>query len=113
MSVLHIVQFQFKSSVSEATIQDTCNRMLSLKDSCIHPDTKAPYIVSSKGGRECSIEGMQDGITHVFVVEFESTAHRDYYAKEDAGHLAFGASLGPLLDKAQVVDFEPGKFTKQ
>lgn len=82
MSVTHIVQLQFKPSVSAATIQDVqsspvfvhpfkaasslhrsvtkaCERMLSLKESCIHPDTRNPYIVSSTGGRDCSIEGMQ------------------------------------------------------
>ncbi|OQD72834.1 hypothetical protein PENDEC_c019G00440 [Penicillium decumbens] len=39
MSVTHIVQLQFKPSVSAATIQDACDRMLDLKQRCIHPDT--------------------------------------------------------------------------
>jgi hypothetical protein len=33
--------------------------MLNLKEKCIHPETGKPYIVSSAGGKECSIEGMQ------------------------------------------------------
>ncbi|KAJ5855246.1 hypothetical protein N7455_009194 [Penicillium solitum] len=112
MSVTHIVQLQFKPSVSAATIQDACDRMLDLKQRCIHPDTQKPYIVSSTGGQDCSVEGIQGGITHAFIVEFESVAHRDYYAKTDPGHLAFGASLIPIVDKVQVIDFQPGVFVK-
>lgn len=100
--------------------------MLSLKNSCLHPDTKKPYIVSSTGGYECSVEGMQ--VTRIIGVcswletsdEADScaawnhsrirrwilvVANRDYYALKDPGHLAFGASLGPIVDSVQVVDF--------
>lgn len=38
--------------------------MLDLKQRCIHPDTQKPYIVSSTGGQDCSVEEMQ--------VKFES-----------------------------------------
>ncbi|EAW24594.1 Dabb family protein [Aspergillus fischeri NRRL 181] len=82
--------------------------MLSLKEECLHPKTGKPYIVSSTGGKECSVEGMQNGITHVFVVEFASVEDRDYYAKEDPKHLAFGTSLGPIVAQVQVVDIENG-----
>jgi len=33
--------------------------MLALKDKCLHPETKKPYIKSSVGGVDKSIEGMQ------------------------------------------------------
>lgn len=33
--------------------------MLDLKNQCLHPATSKPYIISSKGGRENSIEGLQ------------------------------------------------------
>lgn len=55
----------------------------------------------------------QGGITHAFIVEFESVAHRDYYAKTDPDHLAFGASLIPIVDKVQVIDFQPEVFVKE
>ncbi|KAL4820365.1 hypothetical protein BDW67DRAFT_172608 [Aspergillus spinulosporus] len=88
--ITYIVQLQFKSDVSQSTVQDT----------------EKPYIVSSTGGKECSVEGMQNGITHVFVDEFASVEDRNYYAKEDAEHLAFGASLGRIVAQVQVVDIE-------
>lgn len=37
----------------------TCNQMLALKTSCIHPTTGKPYILSSVGGRDISIENLQ------------------------------------------------------
>jgi hypothetical protein len=54
--------------------------------------------------------GRQNGITHVFVVDFASAEDRDYYAKEDPNHLAFGASLSPIVQQVQVVDIEDGVF---
>ncbi|KAJ5764751.1 stress responsive A/B barrel domain protein [Penicillium odoratum] len=84
--------------------------MLELKEKCIHPVTGKPYIVSSVGGKECSVEGIADGITHAFVVGFASVADRDYYAKKDPAHLDFGASLTPIVQKVHVVDIEHGVY---
>ena len=33
--------------------------MLSLKEQCLHPETKQPYLKSVVGGRDNSPEGMQ------------------------------------------------------
>ncbi|ODM15524.1 hypothetical protein SI65_09127 [Aspergillus cristatus] len=99
---------QYRST--NGTELQACERMLSLKEHCIHPVHQKPYIKSSKRGKECSVEGMQNGITHVFVVEFESVKDRDYYALKDPAHLAYGASLGGIVDKVQVVDFDAGVF---
>ncbi|TQB75903.1 hypothetical protein MPDQ_001504 [Monascus purpureus] len=82
-----------------------CNRMLSLKENCLHPSSQKPYIRSSIGGADNSIEGVQSGITHAFVVQFASVADRDYYVKEDPAHQAFIQSLDGIIEKAQVVDF--------
>lgn len=38
-----------------------CNRMLSLKQDCIHPTTQKPYILESSGGKDHSSEGHQVG----------------------------------------------------
>jgi Stress responsive A/B Barrel Domain len=111
--------------------------MLALKGKCISPSTGKPYIVSSRGGKENSVEGLQvrynssndeppdlnlsipewstdlrlqSGITHVFVVEFASTADRDYYALKDPLHLEFGAFIGTVASKAIVVDFSSNIF---
>jgi hypothetical protein len=79
MGLTHIVLFQFKSSASPEAISDVCGphalscrlilmklslskisqRMLALKDSCIHPTSNKPYIVSASGGIDDSPEGIQ------------------------------------------------------
>ncbi|KAL9102190.1 MAG: hypothetical protein Q9163_002638 [Psora crenata] len=84
--------------------------MLALKDECMHPATDKPYIKTSVGGKDNSTEGIQDGITHGFVVEFESEEYRDYYVAKDPAHLAFVKSIEEVVEKAQVVDFAPGVF---
>ncbi|CAM1509130.1 Fc.00g028690.m01.CDS01 [Cosmosporella sp. VM-42] len=108
--ITHIVLFQFKPELSTADVKTVNDNMLALKTKCIHPDTGKPYIKASSGGINNSIEGMADGITHAFVVEFESVEDRDYYVKKDPEHLAFIKSLGGVLVKPQVIDFTPGVF---
>jgi hypothetical protein len=41
-------------------------------------------------------------------VEFDSLEKRDYYVKTDPSHKAFLQSVGPVLEKAIVVDFTDG-----
>ncbi|KAJ5178265.1 Dimeric alpha-beta barrel [Penicillium coprophilum] len=105
MSITHIVLFQFKAGLAAEVIQDVCERMLALKDNCVHPTSQKPYIKSASGGKDNSPEGIQRGITHAFVMEFTSAADRDYYVKSDPTHLGFVKSLDGLIEKAQVIDF--------
>lgn len=78
-SVTHTVLFQFSAKAkaddvkavsppvmtysekewSLMSTQQACDRFLSLKESCIHPTKQAPYIVSLKGGKDNSPEGLQ------------------------------------------------------
>jgi len=53
---------------------------------------------------------MQNGITHVFVSEFDSEEDRQYYLNKDPAHLAFVKSLAGVVEKVQSVDFAPGVF---
>lgn len=87
-----------------------CARFLALKTNCLHPLTGLAYILSLKGGRDNSPEGLQGGITHGFVVEFASVEDRDYYVNVDGAHKAFVKGLDGLVEKAVVVDFEDGVF---
>ncbi|KAI8274657.1 hypothetical protein K4K59_010466 [Colletotrichum sp. SAR11_240] len=103
-------QFQFKELVPQEEVKAICDSMLALKDNCIHPTSSKPYIKSAVGGVDNSPEGMSDGITHVFVVEFESAEDRDYYVHKDPAHQAFIAEVGKVILKARVVDFTPGVF---
>jgi hypothetical protein len=112
--------------------------MLALKTNCIHPETKKPYIKSAIGGKDNSTEGIQvgspsamksrwhkclmfelctnhnstfkNGVTHVFVSEFENEEDREYYLNKDPAHLEFVKSLSGVVEKGQVVDFTPGVF---
>ena len=59
MGLTHIVLFQFKSTASPEAISDISQRMLALKDSCIHPTSNKPYIISASGGTDNSPEGIQ------------------------------------------------------
>lgn len=36
-----------------------CERMLALKDNCVHPTSQQPYIKSASGGKDNSPEGIQ------------------------------------------------------
>ncbi|OCK97770.1 uncharacterized protein K441DRAFT_685414 [Cenococcum geophilum 1.58] len=110
MGVTHIVLFQFKSSANPEAINDISRRMLALKDDCIHPTSKKPYIKSASGGTDNSPEGIQNGITHAFIVEFESAEDRDYYINDDPAHDEFKKLAGKVLEKAQVIDFTDGVF---
>ncbi|KAJ7771921.1 stress responsive A/B barrel domain protein [Mycena maculata] len=109
MGILHVVMFAFEPLAAEV-IQDVCDRMLGLKDNCVHPETNKPYIKMGMGGKEDSPEGRSGGITHVFISEFENEQDRQYYLKEDPAHLAFVNSLSGIVSKVQVVDFTPGVF---
>jgi len=110
MAVIHLVQFKFKDEVTADEVHQACSRMLALKVNCLHPTTKQPYVSSIVGGKDNSAEGLQQGLTHAFVVEFASEDDRDYYVRHDPAHQAFVKSIGVVVEKAQVLDFTPGIF---
>ncbi|KAL0935106.1 stress responsive A/B barrel domain-containing protein [Colletotrichum truncatum] len=110
MSIIHIVMFQFGENATPKDIEEACQRMLALKDECLHPVTQKPYIQRISGGLDNSPEGKQGGITHAFVAEFSSAEDRDYYIKDDSTHKLFAQSLSGLVARAQVIDFTPGVF---
>ncbi|KAJ5218684.1 uncharacterized protein N7498_000783 [Penicillium cinerascens] len=110
MSITHIVLFQFKAGTEPEVVKDTCDRMLALRDNCLHPTSQKPYIKTSSGGADNSPEGIQNGITHAFVVEFASAEDRDYYVHKDPVHQAFVRSLDGVIEKAQAVDYTPGVY---
>ncbi|KAI1265184.1 stress responsive A/B barrel domain-containing protein [Xylariaceae sp. FL1019] len=105
MPVNHLVLLQLKADVAAETVNQVCNQLLSLKDTCLHPESQKPYIRSLTGGKDNSPEGLQNGIQYAFVVEFENEADRDYYVKTDPSHRSFVATNGPHLEKVIVVDY--------
>ncbi|KAG8405768.1 hypothetical protein J3458_021702 [Metarhizium acridum] len=57
--VVHVVLFQFKDGQTPDQRRDLCDKMLGLRNKCLHPASKRPYIKSSMGGLDRSIEGCQ------------------------------------------------------
>ncbi|PGH30466.1 hypothetical protein GX50_06757 [[Emmonsia] crescens] len=110
MGITHIVCFKFKAGVRTEVINETCAKMLGLKENCIHPTHQKPYIRNAMGGKDNSAEGFQNGFTHAFVTEFETVEDRDYYTKKDPAHLAFVGSLSAIMEKVHVMDFTDGVF---
>jgi len=108
MTIVHIVLFEFKPTVHSTVVHDACNRMLALRENCIHPTTNKPYILDSSGGRDNSPEGHQGGFSHAFVSHFSSEEDRKYYLEKDPAHLAFVKSLDGIIQNVRVVDYTPG-----
>jgi hypothetical protein len=84
--------------------------MLSLKDNCLAPNSNYPYVKRIQGGKDNSPEGLQNGLTHAFVVEFANANDRNYYVEQDPAHQAFKKELEPLVEKTVVLDFTNGSF---
>ena len=55
-------------------------------------------------GTDVSVENIQQGFTHCFLLGFASAADRDAYLIHP-DHQAFGRLLQPFLDKVLVVDY--------
>ncbi|PKS11279.1 hypothetical protein jhhlp_003041 [Lomentospora prolificans] len=110
MTVTHIVLLSFKASISQEDVKAACARFVGLKDACVDPKSGSPYILSLKGGKDNSPEGLQNGLSHGFVVEFASAADRDYYVSNDPAHQSFVKSIDGVVDKLTVLDFENGEF---
>ncbi|KAK5045694.1 hypothetical protein LTR84_009063 [Exophiala bonariae] len=110
MAIVHVVLFKLKASLSDDEKKAFCDDMLGLKDTCIHPTSQQPYIVTSSGGIDNSPEGAQGGFTHGFVVEFASAQDRDYYVNDDPSHQAFVKKNGERFDDVRVIDYEKGVY---
>jgi hypothetical protein len=84
---------------------------MALQSTCLSPTTHKPYIQSFTGGRDISIENLQKGFSHVFVLEFATQADRDWYVNEDPVHRRFGVeTLTGIVEEVMVVDFQKRVF---
>lgn len=93
----HVVLFKFKDGTAEADIQKVVDAFIALP-------SKIDVIKSIEWGTNNSPEGLDQGFTHCFFLTFASEADRDIYLPHP-DHKAFGAVLGPHLDKVLVVDY--------
>ncbi|KAH6961812.1 hypothetical protein BKA56DRAFT_662390 [Ilyonectria sp. MPI-CAGE-AT-0026] len=104
MGITRIVQLQFKPGVDTDVIEDLSSQIRGMKAKCLDAETKKPYIESIEGGPDISIEGLQQGITHAFIIKFNNSVDRDYYALKDPAHQAVIQALQPAIDKVQIID---------
>lgn len=93
----HVVLFKFKPDATPEQIQEVVRAFQALPD-------KIDVIHDFEWGTDVSVENLQDGFTHCFIVTFKSESDRDAYLPHPA-HKEFVALLRPHLDKALVVDF--------
>ncbi|KAL7959651.1 hypothetical protein V8C34DRAFT_278999 [Trichoderma compactum] len=112
MAVIHIVLLSYKADASPEAIADVNAGLLALKDTCLHPTTKTPYIKSVTGGTNINTapESRDLGVTHGFYFEFNSHEDKAYYIKEDPAHQSLVAKLVPLIEKITGFDYETGVF---
>ncbi len=93
----HMVMFGFKDSSSEADVQ-------AVVDAFVNLPRQIPSIKAFEHGTNNSPEGLNDGLTHCFLITFDDEAGRAEYLPHPA-HKAFGKMLKPHLEKVVVVDY--------
>ena len=97
----HVVLFKFKDGTSSQQVREIVNAFRAMPD-------RVDAICDFEWGTDVSVENLQQGFTHCFLVTFRSEADRARYLPHPA-HKEFGKMLGPHLDKVIVVDY----WTKQ
>ena len=93
----HVVLFKFKEGASATEIAKVEAAFKALP-------SKINEIRGFEWGLNNSPEGLNQGFTHCYFLTFSSEADRAVYLPHP-DHKAFGALLGPILDKVLVVDY--------
>lgn len=93
----HVVLFKFKEGTSAEKVKEIVDAFSALP-------TKIPEIASYEWGVNNSPEGLNKGLTHGFLLTFNSEASRAVYLPHP-DHKAFGALLTPHLDDVTVLDY--------
>lgn len=93
----HVVLFKFKDTSSSREIRE-------IEDAFRALPGKVDEISDFEWGTDVSVENLQQGFTHCFLVTFRSEADRAAYLPHPA-HKQFGKMLGPHLDKVLVIDY--------
>ncbi|KAL3442875.1 stress responsive A/B barrel domain-containing protein [Aspergillus insuetus] len=88
----------------------TLSTVRAMKVNCLSQETGQPYIQSVIVGKDVSLEPLNNGFTHQFILEFKSEADRDYYSSRDPAHQAVIAALEPVLEKIQILDIIDGEI---
>jgi hypothetical protein len=110
MPITHVLLASFKADAKPEAVDKVCKQFVALKETCLHPDTKKPYILSARGGKNNSPEDNHKGMTHGFVMEFKDETDRDYFLNTDPSHKAFVEAIIPQNSDFLVLDFTEGAF---
>jgi len=97
----HVVLFKFKDDAAPADVKKVEDAFRALA-------AKIKLIKDFEWGKNSSPEGLNQGLTHVFLVTFSSDKDRDAYLVHP-DHQAFVEVLKPYLDKVTVLDYWSGK----
>ncbi len=93
----HVVEFKFSPQATAENIQKIEKSFAALPQ-------KIKEIKNFEWGTNVSPEGLNQGLTHCFILTFTSDKDRDAYLVHP-DHKAFGKSLGKDLEKVTVIDF--------
>ncbi len=95
--VQHIVLFKFKPEATAEKVKEIVAAFEALP-------SKISQIKGFQWGTNNSPETHAHGLTHAFILTFDSEKDRDAYLPHPA-HKEFGSIVGPWLDQLTVVDF--------
>ncbi|WP_461050943.1 Dabb family protein [Spirosoma arcticum] len=93
----HVVLFKFKPEATPEKVAEIVAAFEALP-------SKIKEIKDFKWGTNNSPEKLDKGLTHAFILTFDSEKDRDTYLPHPA-HKAFGTIVGPWLADVTVVDF--------
>lgn len=93
----HVVMLGFKNGTTPAEIDEIIRRFGALKN-------EVPDIEAFEYGENNSPEGLNDGLSHCFLLTFATKDARDAYLPHP-NHKAFAGWVGQWVAKVVVVDY--------
>ncbi|PSL17235.1 Dabb family protein [Shimia abyssi] len=93
----HVVMLGFKDGVSEGVVQEIVERFVALKG-------LVPGIEALEWGVNNSPEGLNNGLSHCFLLDFATEAARDAYLPHP-DHAAFADWVGQYVETVTVLDY--------
>lgn len=97
----HVVMFQFKAEISKTQVAEVEDAFMALAG-------KIDTIVDIEFGTNVSPEGLNDGLTHCFLVTFKNKTGLEFYLPH-AAHKKFVDLIKPRLEKVMVIDYVSNK----
>ena len=98
-AIRHIVLVCFKPDADTASRAEAIAHFTRMR-------TEIPGVTAFEQGANNSLEGKSKGLTHAFVLTFESAAARDAYLPHPA-HQALSSRLRAVIDDVLVFDYTP------